>query len=194
MYRLGNPVNATCSVLEAPRSCYTKTFMAALKIAKDDAKQSSKVMNPGDRTEQRTYLLLSVRHMLVCSVDSMGTFSHTAPTILMDGLTLPSASAIHLLLQALSPSRPPPRTPVFTIFLWRSKDRILEFVSEGSFEAARLGCVLGLGSPFRWMRAVDWPRRGGPVELFISPSHRTETAPVESKIYFGDGFSGVSYR
>jgi hypothetical protein len=150
-------------------------------------------MNPGDRTEQRTYLLLSVRHMLVCHVDSTGTFSYTAPTTLMDGLTLPSHSAINLLLQALSPSRPPLRTPVHNLPL-EIQDRILEHVSEGPVEAARLGCVLDLGSPFTWMRAVDWPRRGGPVELLTSPSHPTESTPVESKICFGDVFSGVSYR
>lgn len=169
-------------------------LQTALKIAKDEAKESSRVMNPGDRTKQRTYLLLSVRHMLVCHVDSAGTFSYTAPITLMDGLTLPSPSAINLLLQALSPSRPPPpRTPVHNLPV-EIQDRILEFVSEGSFEAARLGCILGLGSPFPWMRAADWPRQGGPVQLFISPSHRTEFSPVESKICFGDVFSGVSYR
>ncbi|RDL33343.1 Uncharacterized protein BP5553_08782 [Venustampulla echinocandica] len=168
-------------------------LQTALKIAKDEARESRKVMNPSDGTEQRTYLLLSVRHMLVCHVDSTGTFSYTAPTTLMDGLTLPSPSAINLLLQALSPSRPPAHTPVHSLPL-EIQDRILERVSEGLVEAARLGCVLGLGSPFTWMRAVDWPRRGGPVELFISPSHRNEYSPVESKICFGDVFSGVSYR
>lgn len=165
----------------------------ALQIAKDEARESSRLMNPGERIEQRTYLLLSVRHMLVCYVDSTGTFSHTAPTTLMDGLTPPPPSAMNLLLQTLSPSRPSPRTPVHNLPL-EIQDQILEHVSEGPVEAARLGCVLGLGSPFTWMRAVDWPRRGGPVVLFSSPSHRTETSPVESKIYFGDVFSGVSYR
>ncbi|KAH8665130.1 hypothetical protein BGZ60DRAFT_64021 [Tricladium varicosporioides] len=165
----------------------------ALRIAKDEAKENSKVTNPASHTERRTYLLLSIRHMLVCHVDSMGIFSFTAPTTLMDGLTLPSSSAIYLLLQALSPSRPPPHTPVHNLPL-EIQDRILEYVSEGPVEAARLGCILGLGSPFTWVRAVDWPRRGGPIELFISPSHRVESTPVESKISFGDEFSGVSYR
>lgn len=168
-------------------------LQTALKIAKNEAKESSKVMNPGDRTEQRTYLLLSVRHMLICHVGSTGTFSYTAPITLMDGLTLPSRSVISLLLQALSPSRPPPRTPVHNL-PFEIQDRILEHVSEGPVEAARLGCILGLGSPFTWMRPIDWPRPGGPVELLTSPSHRTETTPVESKICFGDLFSGVSYR
>lgn len=87
----------------------------ALKTAKDEAKESSKVMKLGHCTKQRTYLVLSIRHMLVCHVDSIGTFSYTTPTTLMDGLTLPSPSAIGLLLRALPPSRPPPLTPVHNL-------------------------------------------------------------------------------
>ncbi|KAH7308783.1 hypothetical protein BKA65DRAFT_576314 [Rhexocercosporidium sp. MPI-PUGE-AT-0058] len=167
-------------------------LQTALEIAKDEA-ESNKVMNPSSRNEQRTYLLLSVRHMMVCHVGSIGTFSYTAPTTLMDGLNLPSPSAINPLLQALSPSLPPPHTPAHNLPL-EIQDRMLEHISDGPVEAARLGCILNLGSPFTWMRAVDWPRRGGPVELFTSPSHRTELSPVESKICFGDALSGVSYR
>ncbi|KUJ10912.1 uncharacterized protein LY89DRAFT_739893 [Mollisia scopiformis] len=165
----------------------------ALDIARDDAKQSTKGMKTGGRGDQRTYLLLSVRHMLVCHVDSAGTFSYTAATTLMDGLTPPSPAAINLLLQVFSPCRPLFRTPIHELPL-EIQDRILGNVSQGPLEAARLGCVLELGSPFTWMRAVDWPRRSGPIELSVSPCHRYEISPVESKICFGDGFSGVSYR
>ncbi|TVY51842.1 hypothetical protein LCER1_G007749 [Lachnellula cervina] len=165
----------------------------ALKLAKQEANETSNVRNAGDRTVQRIYLLSSVRHMLVCHVDSTGTFSYTAPTTLMDGHTPPSPSAINLLLQALSPSRSQTHAPIYNLPL-EIQDRILEHVSKAPVQAARLGSVLGLGSPFTWMRAVDWPRRGGPIELSISPSHRHENTPVESKICFGDVFSGVSYR
>jgi len=72
----------------------------ALKIAKDEAKERNKFMNKDDRTKHRTYLLLSERHMLVCNMDSTGTFSYTAPITLMDGLILPSPSTINVLLQA----------------------------------------------------------------------------------------------
>ncbi|KAG0648620.1 hypothetical protein D0Z07_5310 [Hyphodiscus hymeniophilus] len=168
-------------------------LQTALKIAKGEARETLKVTNPGDRTEQRTYLLLSVRHMLVCHVGTTGIFSYTAPTTFMDGLTLPSPSAINLLLQALSPSCSTPRTPIHDLPM-EIQDRILEHVSEGPVEAARLGCILGLGSPFTWMRTIDRERRGGPIELFTSPSHRFENTPVESKICFGDVFSGVSLR
>ena len=165
----------------------------ALKIAKDAANIASQVVISDDRITQRTYLLLSVRHIMVCHVNASGNFLCTAPTIFMDGLSQPSRTSISLLLQALSPSRPPPHTPVHDLPL-EIQDRILEHVSKAPIEAARLGCILDLGSPIVWMRAVDWPRRGGPIELFVSPSHRHENTPVESKIYFRDIFSGVSYR
>jgi hypothetical protein len=71
------------------------------------------------------------------------------------------------------------------------QDRILEYVTEGPVEATRLGCLLGLGSPFLWQKRVGWGRRVGTLELFTSPSHRSL---VKSKIYFGDTFSGVSFR
>jgi len=168
-------------------------LQTALKIAKDEAKERRKSMNAGDRSKPYTYLLLSVRHMLVCHVDPTGNFSYTAPTTLMDGIKPPSSTAIKLLLQALSPSPPLPLTAIHNLPL-EIQDRVLEHISEGPIEAARFGCVLSLGSPITWIRTVDWPRRGGPIELLPSPSHRTEFSPVESKICFGDVFSGVSYR
>ncbi len=163
----------------------------ALAIAKCVAKESSKVIKPDNVAEQRTYLLLSVRHMLVCHVSCTGAFSYTAPTTLMDGLTPPSLSTINLLLQALSPSRPLRRT-IHNLPL-EIQGKILEIVSEGPVEAPRLGCILDLGSPFTWMRAIDWPRQGGPIGLRYTPTHRYEFSPVESIIHFGDVFSGMSY-
>jgi hypothetical protein len=38
-------------------------LQTALKIAKDEAKESSKVINPGDRAEQLTYLLVSTTYV-----------------------------------------------------------------------------------------------------------------------------------
>lgn len=146
-------------------------LQSALNIAREDAKVLRGTGSKEPTAAQaNTYLLLSVRHMMACHVDSTGNFSYTAPTTLL-----------------------PPRTPVHHLPL-EIQDRILEQVSEGPIEAARLGCLLELGSPFTWMRFRDPPRRGGAVELFISPSHRYENSPVESKICFGDDFSGLSYR
>jgi hypothetical protein len=131
---------------------------------------------------------------MLCHLHSDGTFSYTAPAPLFNGLDPPSPRAIELLLQGLPPSpRPPPHTPVHDLPL-EIQDHILEYMSESSVEAARLGCILGLGSPFTWQRSHDPPRRGGAVELLSSPNHQTEFTPVESQIFFGDTFSGISYQ
>ncbi|PMD40803.1 hypothetical protein L207DRAFT_566184 [Hyaloscypha variabilis F] len=149
-----------------------QNLWSALKIAKDDAKPPRDANGRAD----------SSKHHRI------------PPTVLLDGLSTPASDTIHLLLQALAPaSRPPPRTPVHHLPL-EMQDRILEQVSKGPIEAARLGCLLDLGSPFMWLRSRDPPRRDGILELIISPSHRNEFSPVESKICFGDVFSGVSYK
>jgi hypothetical protein len=182
--------------LEGTTIVLDQNLWFALKIAKNDARPPRDTNDRADssNTPQNTYLLLSVRHMMVCHVDSTGNFTCTAPTVLLDGLSTPASDTIHLRLQALAPaSRPPPRTPVHHLPL-EMQDRILEQVSKGPIEAARLGCLLDLGSPFMWLRSRDPPRREGILELIISPIHRNEFSPIESKICFGDVFIGVSYR
>lgn len=165
----------------------------ALEIVKKKVEEIGKPLNTSNCTEQRTYLLLSMRHILVCHVDAAGNFSHTAPKAFMDGITPPSISAIELFLQVLLPSRLPPHTPVHNLPL-EIQDRILYHVSAGPIEAARLGCILGIGSPFTWRRAVDWPRHGGPIEMKSNPTHRNEYSPVESRIYFEGVFSEICYQ
>jgi hypothetical protein len=111
----------------------------------------------------------------------------------MNGSSPPFPDAIRLLLQALSPAFPLlAGTPVHALPL-EIQDQILDHVLEGPVEAARLGCLWSLGSSFLWQRRVDWPRQSGPLALLTSPTHRSPGTAVESKIYFGDTFSGVSY-
>jgi hypothetical protein len=125
-------------------------LQTALKTARDDVKEIRETIGSRDQMEQRTYLLLSVRHVMLCHTDSTGTFLYTPPIAFMDGSSPPSLDATRVLLQALSPAfRPPPCTPVHALPL-EIQDRILVHVSEGPVEAARLGCLLGLGSPFLW--------------------------------------------
>ncbi|PMD13282.1 hypothetical protein NA56DRAFT_665668 [Hyaloscypha hepaticicola] len=115
-------------------------LQSALKIARFDLKERAEAIIPGDRKEQKTYLLLSIRHVMLCHVDSTDKFSYTAPIPFMNGSSPPFPDAIRLLLQALSPAFPPrPGTPVHSLPL-EIQDRILEHVSKGPVEAARLGC------------------------------------------------------
>ncbi|EPE27276.1 hypothetical protein GLAREA_03191 [Glarea lozoyensis ATCC 20868] len=157
----------------------------AFKIAKEEAASANGLI------QQQNYLLFSVRYLMVAHVDSTGAFSHTAPTVFMDGHTLPSPSAITLLLQVLLPPWPP-HTPIHSLPL-EIVDQILLFVSEGPVEAARLGCSLDLGRPFEWKKELRHKQQGVSIELLQSNSHRSDDTPIESKICFGDEFCGVSY-
>ena len=127
----------------------------ALKIARDDAKGRAGAVTVDEPKAQITYLLSSMRYIILRQVDSTGCLSYTAPMAFMDGSSPPSSDATLLFLQALSLALPPaPCTPVHALPL-EIQDRILEYVTEGPVEAARLGCLLGLGSPFLWQRRVD---------------------------------------
>jgi hypothetical protein len=97
------------------------------------------------------------------------------------------------LLQAVSLAFvPPPQTRINKLPI-ELQDRILDHVSAGPVEAARLGCLLELGSQFAWMRS-DGTRRGGDVVKLEAPTHRSHLTPVDSRIHFGDTFSGLAYR
>jgi hypothetical protein len=74
------------------------------------------------------------------------------------------------------------------------QDRILEHVSDGGIEGARLGCLLHLGSPYTWMWPKGGSRRDGPVKRHESYTHRSDRTPVETKIWFKETFSGLAYR
>ncbi|KAH8687340.1 hypothetical protein BGZ60DRAFT_393415 [Tricladium varicosporioides] len=139
------------------------------------------------------YILLSLRHIVLCCVNDQGEFSYTAPMALIDGIDVPSSVAIVLLLQGLSFASPPPRTRIHN-FPIEIQDRILEHISDGSIEAARLGCLLHIGSPYIWMRPKDTSRRGGLIERHESPTHRSAATPVETQIWFEKTFSGLAYR
>jgi hypothetical protein len=139
------------------------------------------------------YLLFSVRHIILCHVDGKGALLYTARAAFLNGIDAPSSAAIVLLLQGLSFTFPPPRTWVHN-FPIEIQDRILEYVSEGPIEAARLGCLLNLGSPFGWMRTKDETRMRGHIERHECYTHRSEATPVESQIWFGETFSGVTYK
>ncbi|RDL32006.1 uncharacterized protein BP5553_09408 [Venustampulla echinocandica] len=138
------------------------------------------------------YLLLSMRHIALCRINEEGVLLCTSPATFLNGIDAPSSAAITLLICGLLLAFPRPHTWIHD-FPVELRDHILTRVSEGSIEAARLGCLLELGPPFNWMRAEDRSRKGGPIGRFQSYTHRSEMTPVESQIWF-EKFSGLAYR
>lgn len=162
----------------------------AIRIMREDVAQLQDEKIPSENT---IYVLLSVRHVMLCRVSPKNT-SFTRPESLCNGVGKPSHAAVKMLLHALSyPRRPPPRTLVHKLPI-EIQDRILYYVSDGPIESARLGCTLSLGSTFNWQRRKDRPRKQGAIEVLPCHIMRYEGSPVESKIFFGGIFSGLDYR
>lgn len=164
------------------------------KDVAENSEQKETATHAGPRLNDcfTLYLLLSVRHIALRRVNGQGILLCTPPAPFLNGVEPPSSAAIGLLLRGLLFKHHRPRTRLHELPV-EIQDRILEHVSEGSIEAARLGSLLELGSPFCWTRPKDESRRGGDIERHESHTHRFENTPVESQIWF-EVFSGVAYR
>ena len=140
---------------------------------------SSKVADRG-----LTYLILSVQEIILYRISNDFTRC-TNPKRLFDNINPPSDEAIELLLEATQTSAPTAlihRLPV------ELQDMILDKVSAGPVDAARVGCILGAGSNFAW--------KSGGREIEREEAHRNRTpwSPVESNLMFGNTFSGICYK
>ena len=138
----------------------------------------------GSAGQSLTYLILSVRELILYHINSE-LERYTEPKRLFDGTHPPSDEAIELLLQATQTSATTAPLRKLPIEL---QDAILDNVSEGPIESARIGCLLDAGSVFTW-------RCGNRnIEREESCRSRTPWTPVESHIWFGDYPSGIAYK
>ncbi len=113
---------------------------------------------------------------------------------LLNEIDTPSSTATELLLHAFSCAFPRPgQTRLYNLLTELQKSN-LEHISEGPVEAARIGCLLDLGLPFRWMRRIDWRRKDGPIGMLEDHNWHGAEKPIESHIWFGDIFSSVAYQ
>lgn len=110
---------------------------------------------------------------------------YTEPKCLFNGIHPPSDEAIELLLQATQTSAP--TTPLRKLPV-ELQDAILDEVSAGPIESARVGCLLDAGSAFTW-------RCGNRnIEREEGRRSRTPWTPVESHICFDGHPSGIAYK
>ncbi|KAF2022029.1 hypothetical protein BU24DRAFT_417677 [Aaosphaeria arxii CBS 175.79] len=157
----------------------------ALALIRDDfANRSALQCDSSGTDSDTTYLILSVQHIVLYQI-SRRYERYTKPVRLLEGTHPPSDEAIELLLKTTQVSSPKTRINRLPVEL---QDMILDEISEGPIERARVGCILNAGTLFQW-------RSGGrDIEREESWSGRIEETPVESHILFGDHFSGVAYR
>lgn len=138
-----------------------------------------------DHSLARTYLVLTVRELIFYDM-STEFERYTEPTRLFDGLHPPPEDAIELLLQACTPTSAP-LAPLSTLPV-ELQDAILDKISAGPIESARVGCLLNLGSVFAWKCG------GRNIEREEGRPPRRPWTPVESHIMFGGYSSGVAYK
>lgn len=151
-------------------------------ITQDYPKQSR--CSPNDIKRSFTYLILSVREAVLCRRDEEGP-RYTEPARLFNGKDPPSDEAIELLLHAIQPSL---KVPALRKLPLELQDAILDGVSAGPIERARMGCLLDAGSNFNWSCG------GRTVEREIGRRSRVSDTPVESHVQVDGHDTGVAYK
>lgn len=157
---------------------------AVTLVRKDFAKQIQST--PGSADKSFTYLILSVRELILYRMNSE-LERYTEPKRLFDGTHPPSDEAIELLLQATQTSTSAHVAPLHKLPI-ELQDAILDKVSAGPIESARVGCLLDAGSAFAWRCG----KRN--IEREEGRRSRTPWTPVESHIWFGGHPSGIAYK
>ena len=135
-------------------------------------------------------MILSIKHIVLCRLTSLNTLEYTAPEPLFNGnygIGPPSDLALDYLIWAAAAAKVSILTPFQSLPL-EVQDIILHYVSAGTVAAAKVGCLLGLGSPFLW--------RDGPLHIKLEETYtqRTPWSPVESQVWFDGHKSGIVYK
>ena len=144
----------------------------------------------GSVQAQAHYMILSVKHIMLCRATGPNTLEYTAPEPLFNGnhhIGPPTDLALDYLIWATAAARVAISTPLQSLPV-EIQDVILDYVSAGTVAAAKAGCLLGLGYPFRWK---DGLLR---VNLEERYTFRTPCSPPESQIWFGKHKSGIVYK
>ncbi|KAH7389436.1 hypothetical protein DE146DRAFT_747597 [Phaeosphaeria sp. MPI-PUGE-AT-0046c] len=148
--------------------------------------------NPSTKTSGEAhaqYMILSVKHIMLCHAANRDTLKHTAPEPLFNGdfgTGPPSDLALDYLTWATASARPSILTIIQALPV-EAQDMILNYSSVGTVLAAKLGCMLGLGSPFSW--------KDGPLKVTLEERYviRPSGSSVESQVWFGEQKSGIFY-
>lgn len=142
----------------------------------------------GDRDgpgENVVYVILTMRHIVLVR-PCKDTFEWTQPESLYDGDHPPSDRAIDMLLWA---AKGPSQSSLLYDLPVELQDRIIKEAAPSPIAVAKLGCDLGMGTPFSWR---DFHHR----EIRLEPRKRKRLrhSPWESRIFLGEFMSGLSYQ
>jgi hypothetical protein len=134
-------------------------------------------------------MILSVKHIMLCHATDWASLKHTAPEPLFNGdygNRPPSDLALKYLICATASAQPLIFTTIQSLLI-EIQDIILNYSSVGTVVAAKVGCMLGLGSPFSW--------KDGPLKVTLEEKYaiRPSGFSVESQVWFDEHKSGISY-
>lgn len=136
------------------------------------------------------YMILSVKHIMLCHIASSTTLECTTPVRLFNGnhgVGPPSDLALDYLLWATATARIPISSPLQSLPI-EVQNIVLKYVSAGPVAAAQLGYLLDLGTPFAWNDgSLD-------IELQETYTRRNPFSPVESQVFLGEHKSGLVYK
>lgn len=133
-----------------------------------------------------TYAILTLRQVVLCKAQG-NELGWTRPAALFNDIPA-SDTAIDMILWATNTTRAEPQPSTINFLPVEIQDRILYYATTSLVTSAKLGCELGLGSPFSW---VD---RGVKIRVEEVKRHRFESSPVESHVTFNGVMSGLSYK
>jgi hypothetical protein len=148
-----------------------------------------------ESTATHPYMILSIKHIMLCRATGPNAFEYTAPERLFNGnpdAEPPSTLALDYLIWAVTPSVRPESTYLHLLPI-ETQDNILKYVFAGSVATAKIGCLLGLGSVFLWKDGVL------NISLEETWTNRTPLSPVESQLWFSESETslvktGLVYR
>lgn len=154
--------------------------------------ESSATVGPNaidSRATRVHYMILSVRHIMLCHANGPNSLLYTAPEPLFNGdydIGPPSDLALDDLTWATTSARPVIYTTLRSLPV-EVQEIILGYAYIGTVEAAQIGCLVGLGLPFSWKDSL--------LKVVLEERYliRPSGSPVESEVWFGENKSGIVY-
>jgi hypothetical protein len=162
---------------------FAQQIQEGIKIVRDHARSCPLSKKPMVSVE--TYAILSLWQIALCKIVH-GEAVWTRPEMLFGDS--PSDTAIDMMIWATDTSITEPGPSRIHSLPVEIQDNILFHAATSTVSAGRLGCILGLGSPFPWTES------GLKIMIQERKGNRTEESPIESQIIFNGMVSGLSYR
>lgn len=136
------------------RVVLSQHFAHAMDLVGKDRRlrqQQNEANNPTNAScKSITYLILSIREIFLYQTCTCGVHKSqcTKPETLFNGTDSPSPRALAYLLMLAPPTSVSASSPLHNLSI-EIQDMILDSISTGQLEAARIGCTFSLGTPFQ---------------------------------------------